>query len=165
MRKNTRLSAILAASLVVSGVGLLGTDASAATVIKVSLTDTSAAIDPTVKLAMGMGGDMSKATMLITADQKTVPAGEVTFQVSNDSKQLVHEMIVSAIGDTTKPLPYLENENRADEDNAGDLGEVSELDPGKGGSLTITLKPGTYLLYCNVPGHYMSGMWTTITAK
>ena len=35
------------------------------------------------------------------------------------------------------------------------LGEVSELDPGKSGTLTLTIKPGKYLLVCNVPGHYV----------
>ena len=39
------------------------------------------------------------------------------------------------------------------------MGEVSELDPGKSGSLTVTLNPGKYLLICNDPGHYVSGMW------
>lgn len=41
-----------------------------------------------------------------------------------------------------------------DEDKAGDKGEVSELDPGKSGSLTVDLKAGRYLLICNVLGHY-----------
>jgi uncharacterized cupredoxin-like copper-binding protein len=41
-----------------------------------------------------------------------------------------------------------------------DKGEVSELNPGATGSLTVALKPGRYLLICNVPGHFASGMWT-----
>jgi uncharacterized cupredoxin-like copper-binding protein len=134
-------------------------------VVKVSLTETTADMDASMKLGMGMGGDMKKATMFLKADPVTVKAGEVTFQVSNDSKAVVHEMILAPVADVTKPMPYVDNENRVDEDKAGDLGEVSELEPGKTGSLTVTLKPGTYLLYCNVPGHYMAGMWTTITAK
>ena len=77
----------------------------------------------------------------------------------------MHEMILAGIAGTSKPMPYIANENRVDEDKAGDLGEVSELEPGKAGSLKVTLKPGTYLLYCNVPGHYVSGMWTTIVVK
>jgi len=134
-------------------------------VVKVSLTETTADMDPSMKLGMGMGGDMSKATMFLKADPATVRAGEVTFEVTNDSKTVVHEMILAAVADTSKKMPYIENENRVDEDKAGDLGEVSELEPGKSGSLKVTLKPGTYLLYCNVPGHYMAGMWTTIVAK
>lgn len=49
---------------------------------------------------------------------------------------------------------HIEAENRVDEDKAGDKGEVSELDPGKSGTLTVELKAGKYLLICNVPGHY-----------
>ena len=26
--------------------------------------------------------------------------------------------------------------------------------------LTLVLKPGKYLLICNVPGHYSAGMWS-----
>jgi uncharacterized cupredoxin-like copper-binding protein len=45
----------------------------------------------------------------------------------------------------------------------GHLGEVSELDPHKTGALTVDLAPGTYVLYCNIPGHFDGGMWTTVT--
>jgi hypothetical protein len=44
-----------------------------------------------------------------------------------------------------------------------DKGEVSELDPGKSGSVTVALKAGKYLLICNVPGHFGAGMWTEFT--
>jgi uncharacterized cupredoxin-like copper-binding protein len=27
------------------------------------------------------------------------------------------------------------------------------------------LKPGRYILYCNIPGHYALGMWTLLTVK
>ena len=60
----------------------------------------------------------------------------VTFEVVNASKDQIHEMIVAKLANTKKPLPYLVDENRVDEDEAGDLGEVSEgLDPGKSGAL------------------------------
>jgi len=156
---------LLAATALVAAAAFAAPAAAAGYVVKVSLTETSADMDPKMKLGMGMGGDMSKATMFLKADPLTVRAGEVTFQVSNDSKAVVHEMILAQIADAAKPMPYIDNENRVDEDKAGDLGEVSELEPGKSGTLTVTLKPGTYLLYCNVPGHYLAGMWTTITAK
>ena len=31
------------------------------------------------------------------------------------------------------------------------------------GSVTVDLRPGTYILYCNVAGHYVMGMWTSVT--
>ena len=58
-----------------------------------------------------------------------------------------------------KAVPYDEQKGLIDEDAAGHLGEVSELEPGKSGALRLDLKPGRYALICNVPGHYVAGMW------
>ena len=148
---------------------LLATSAFAAdTTLKVSLWDKgpdSAMMDDahmamTGKIDMA---NMSTGTMGITSDQTTVPAGKVTFVVTNDSHDIIHEIIVSALPAGATELPYLADEIRVDEDKAVSLGEVSELDPGKGGSLTVDLAAGTYILYCNIPGHFVGGMWTVLT--
>jgi uncharacterized cupredoxin-like copper-binding protein len=110
-----------------------------------------------------MGSDMSMVTMGITTDLSEVPAGEVTFQVTNDSKSMIHEMVLAPVADVSMPLPYDGDQQKVDEDAAGHLGEVAELEPGQSGALTMTLKPGTYILYCNIAGHYAMGMWTLLT--
>ncbi len=142
--------------------------AAAGTVVKVSLWDKGAdamdALGTVAEMGMAMpGADMSKATMGVTAEPASAPAGEITFEVVNASKDAVHEMIVAPVTDPATPLPYDTQNQRVDEDTAGDLGEVSELDPGQSGALRLTLKPGQYILYCNVPGHYVLGMWTLFT--
>lgn len=140
--------------------------ASAATTIHVKLWDKNgSSIDMSKNMGLGIGmkGDMSMANMGVTIDKKSVKAGKVTFQVTNDSKAVVHELIVSPITNDTETLPYLNNENRVDEEHGSHLGEVSELEPGQSGSLTVTLKPGMYALFCNIPQHYMDGMWTLLT--
>ena len=106
---------------------------------------------------------MEMAAMGIQTDLATVPAGEVTFVVTNDSAGVVHEMLVAPVAADGKQLLYESDNYRVDEEAAGHLGEVSELDPGATGSLTLTLEPGSYILFCNVPGHYILGMWTMIT--
>ena len=116
-------------------------------------------------MGMGMHGKMHMAMMGIKIDKTEVPAGKVTFEVKNEAKDLQHEMLVAPVADENVVLPYNATENRVDEEKSGDLGEVSELDPGKGGALTLDLKPGTYVLYCNIPGHFMAGMWTTIIVQ
>lgn len=140
--------------------------AQAAATVQVSLWDKGANVPMTTGFAYGMSGvDMSKASMGITAKPATVKAGKITFKVKNSSKDTIHEMIVMYRADSTAPLPYVDAENRVDEDKAGDKGEVSELDPGASGTLTVDLKPGKYVLICNVPGHFATGMWTEFTVK
>jgi uncharacterized cupredoxin-like copper-binding protein len=116
-------------------------------------------------MGMAMNGDMSGVTMGIDAKPGSAKAGEVTFQVQNASKDTVHEMVLAPVADVNSPLPYIEDEQKVDEDAAGHLGEVAELEPGQSGALTLTLKPGTYILYCNIPGHYVAGMWTLFTVE
>jgi len=140
----------------------------AATTVNVSLWDKGdMSMDnvDTAHLGLAMGGDMSTATMGVTAAPETVPAGEVTFTAKNDSASTVHEMILAPVVSMDTPLPYDKDTMRVDEEAAHSMGEVSELDPGQSGSLTVTLDPGTYILYCNIPGHYAEGMWTTITVQ
>lgn len=141
-------------------------------VIKVSLWDNGAhsmamlGHGEMMGMAMGKRGDgMPMAPMGIRVSAQTVPAGPVTFQVTNSSKQMVHEMVISPVKDTHTPLPYDKADEKVNEDAAGHLGEVAELEPGDKGALTLTLKPGSYILYCNIPGHYALGMWTLLTVK
>ena len=138
------------------------------TTIQVSLWDKGGSsmnmVDEMKPMGMGMmGADMSMVTMGITADMTEVSAGEVTFQVVNDSKDMIHEMVLAPVVDATTPMPYSTDLQKVDEDTAGHLGEVAELDTGQSGALTLTLKPGTYILYCNIAGHYAAGMWTLLT--
>ena len=142
------------------------TASQAATLVQVSLWDKGAATPMAVGVIYGGSDlDISKATMGIKASPDSVKAGEITFNVTNDSKDTIHEMIVMYLANPSQPLPYIDAENRVDEDKSGDKGEVSELDAGASGALTVTLKPGKYLLICNVPGHYGAGMWTEFTVN
>lgn len=156
-------------SAVALTVVLAGTTASFAdTTIHVSLWDKGSdmmMMDDAHMQMMGKldMGAMSMATMGVTLDQATVPAGKITFAAVNDSKDTIHEMLVAPVPEGTTELPYIVDENRVDEEAAHYLGEVSELDPGKSGELSIELQPGTYVVFCNVPGHFINGMWTFLT--
>lgn len=136
----------------------------AESVVSVSLWD-KPDMDMAGGLGHGMGGDMATANMGITLSATSVNAGKVTFEANNDSKDVVHEMVVAPLASPDAILPFNEGEGKVDEDAAGHIGEVAELEPGQSGALTVNLKPGTYILYCNIPGHYMAGMWTTIEVK
>lgn len=141
----------------------------AETAITVSLWDKGAdsvMMDDQHMFMMNKGfamNGMPMAMMGIELSAATVPAGMVTFNVTNVSKDIIHEMVVSPISSTDAVMPYIADENKIDEDAAGHLGEVAELDPGASGVLGIDMKPGQYLLYCNIAGHYVGGMWTVLT--
>jgi plastocyanin len=46
----------------------------------------------------------------------------------------------------------------------GQIGEVKKITTGSD-STTINFKPGTYVYYCDVPGHRQAGMVGTLTVK
>lgn len=156
--------------LAAAGVMAFGGAAFAAQVstVHVSLWDKgpdSATPDDAHPMGMGSAGDMKLAMLGVKSDAKFVKAGQVTFQVKNSSKDIIHEMILSPVPADGKILPYLVDQFKVDEEAAGHLGEVAELDPGKTGALTVDLKPGKYVLFCNLPAHFMNGMWTEITVQ
>jgi uncharacterized cupredoxin-like copper-binding protein len=166
--KTFRLSSIILLA------ATLATPAFAATIVNVKLWDKGAMdLSQPMMLGMGMGkgmgsgmnGHKGMAMMGVDADQTSIPAGKVTFEVTNDSKDTIHEMLVARIESADQKLPYIKDQSRVDEEAIKDLGEVSELDPGKSGALTVDLKPGLYLLFCNVPGHFAAGMWTTLKVQ
>ena len=161
--RNITMSCLFAVALT----AVFSAPALADSVVKVSLKDIGGMMDMSKSMGLGMGmhGAMKMAIMSIDIDKQTVPAGKVTFEVTNASKETMHEMIVAPVADENAVLPYIDNESRVDEEATHDLGEVSELEGGKSGTLTVDLKPGLYVLFCNIPGHYMAGMWTVLKVE
>ena len=138
----------------------------AGTTIEVQLWDKGASTEMMTNMGKAMmGPDTKMAPMGITVSANSASAGEITFAVTNTSTEVIHEMVISPLATPETVLPYDEKNSKVDEDAAGHLGEVAELDPGASGSLTLTFKPGLYIMYCNIPGHFASGMWTLFTVK
>lgn len=99
--------------------------------------------------------DPAMAHMKIGVDPATVRPGRVTFEALNESRSLAHELIVVHDGGA---LPYDAGHDRVVEHDVRRIGEVADLAPGQSGSVTVNLGPGTYVLFCNEPGHYKEGM-------
>jgi uncharacterized cupredoxin-like copper-binding protein len=140
----------------------------AGTVVEVALWDKGEAsmdgMDTMKPMGMGMpGAMMDMATMGITVDLVEIPAGEVTFTVVNESQDFYHSVAISAVEDPSRELPYLIDKLMVDEEAAGTIARVKELKPRAFGKVTVDMQPGTYILYCNIAGHYVMGMWTIVT--
>ena len=87
-------------------------------------------------------------------------AGAVTFKVKNTAKGL-HELVV--IKTTAKASKLKLKNGRASE--AGSLGEVEVKGGAASKTLKLTLKPGHYVLICNVGSHYKAGMYKDFTVS
>ena len=123
----------------------------ATTVVNVLLEDSSS--DPAI------------GNMRISIDHATVTAGRVTFRAMNRSKNLIHEVIVVRVDPKKPALPYDEKKTEVIEKQIQHLGEISELKPGAVGAITLSLKPGSYVLICNQPGHYKAGMVASLSVN
>jgi len=101
----------------------------------------------------------------IELSNNTIKAGSVAFEASNIAPDQIHEMLVVKTDQAPDSLPYDAGESKIPEDKIQSLGEVSELDAGKDGSLILNLQPGKYLLFCNIATHFKSGMVTSLTVN
>jgi len=110
--------------------------------------------------------NVTMVDMALKLDRNTVPAGKVTFKATNKSASgLTHEMLVVKVNSKLPKLPYDKKANSVSEDKIHSLGEISETKAGQKGSLTLDMKHGTYLLFCNIPGHFAVGMKTLFYVK
>jgi plastocyanin len=77
----------------------------------------------------------------ITLASRQLKAGDVTFDAKN-AGQIEHDLVITGQG-LTKGTPRFPG--------------------GQSKTLKVTLKPGSYKLFCSVPGHEAAGMLANIT--
>jgi len=85
----------------------------------------------------------SETEFKIALKPSSVHAGKVTFEVTNDGK-IPHDLVVEGNGIKEK---------------------TKLLDAGESATLEVELKPGTYDVYCSVPGHKEAGMDVKLTVS
>jgi hypothetical protein len=93
----------------------------------------------------------------IAAPRRIAP-GRVRLEVTNDGPDL-HELIVVRDPRGTR-LPLRTDGLTVNEDALApeEVGSLEHGVPGSVRGLVLRLRPGRYEIFCNMAGHYMSGM-------
>jgi uncharacterized cupredoxin-like copper-binding protein len=79
-----------------------------------------------------------------------------------------HELVLFRTDMNPAKLPT-EADGSVDEEKldevAEEAGEIADVEAGASKSETFDLKPGKYVMFCNLPGHYAMGMYGTLNVS
>ena len=91
-------------------------------------------------------------------------ADPTTFAISNDGTA-VHNLRVIRTDLDADSLPLDDSGFQVDEDQVNVVAEISELTSGESTELAVDLEAGSYVIICNIAGHYDFGMRTSFTVE
>ena len=102
----------------------------------------------------------------VRRDRAVVPAGTVSFRIRNQGPT-THEVIVVRTDRAPGKLPLQRDGLTVDEEGPGIafLDEAEGLDIDDRQTLVLDLAAGHYVLYCNLQGHYLGGMYAALTVR
>ena len=95
----------------------------------------------------------------VNLNASAVKAGTVKVGIRNRGTQ-PHDFLVIRTDLAPDQLPYDAGRAKANED--GVVGKTQDLRAGGTAALTVTLEPGSYVVICNIAGHYQLGMRTAL---
>ena len=108
--------------------------------------------------------NVTERDFTIKASPARVSAGDVVFRSSNRGPD-AHELIV--VRGRAAGLKLRSDGMTVNEEGL-ESATVGALEPGAPGSvreLHVKLKPGRYVLLCNMSGHFMGGMHTVVVVE
>ena len=123
----------------------------------------------------GDGGDptvvaVSLQEWSVVPDQSSAPAGDITFAVTNDGPDDIHEFVVLKTDLDPADLPVDEDGVVSEGAGIEVIDEIEDIPVGDSQDLTVSLEAGSYVLLCNIwspdegEAHYQLGMRVGFTA-
>jgi uncharacterized cupredoxin-like copper-binding protein len=102
----------------------------------------------------------------VRRDAAVVPAGTVSFRILNQGPTS-HELIVVRTKRDPGKLPLQGDGLTVNEEAPGIefLDEAEGLDIDDRQTMALRLAPGHYVMYCNLEGHYLGGMYAALTVR
>jgi len=103
--------------------------------------------------------DVTMRDFKLKVSRPAVPAGKVVIRVHNRGPS-THELNLDRTDLPAGSLPLQADGLTVDEGNRAlhRIASIEQLDLGASGELDVRLRPGHYVLYCNLEGHYLGGM-------
>lgn len=98
----------------------------------------------------------------IDLSTSTAPAGGVTFSITNEGPS-THEFEILKTGSAPDQLPV--SSGKVETEQLEVVDEVEDIAPETSTSLSVDLDAGSYVIICNVPGHYEQGMHAAFTVE
>ncbi|HKI29146.1 MAG TPA: hypothetical protein VKB32_06965 [Actinomycetota bacterium] len=116
--------------------------------------------------------DVTVQEFAVIPASASAPAGDVTFNVTNEGPDDTHEFVVFATDLAPDALPTNED-GTVDEEGEGieAVDEIEDIEVGDTQSLTVDLAAGNYVLICNIyeedeqESHYQEGMRVAFTVE
>ena len=136
--------AVAIATLTACGGGSSGSAAASSSGSPPAAQSTTAAGPSSAASTVGQDGTLTatEADFSIDLGTKTLKAGPYLVKVDNQG-QATHDLVV--------------------EQNGAGIAGTDKIAPGSSGSLSVTLKPGSYVFYCSIGNHRSMGMQVTVT--
>ncbi|MGD8402291.1 MAG: hypothetical protein PVJ21_01435 [Anaerolineales bacterium] len=123
-------------------------------------------------LLLAACGDTAQSKANVTLGVFTIDmpsklkAGQITFHVMNSDSSDTHDFVIFKTDLAPGKLP-LDSSNNVDETAQGltKIDEIKDMAPGDVQDLTVALDPGNYVAICDLPGHYLAGMFAGFTVQ
>jgi uncharacterized cupredoxin-like copper-binding protein len=114
----------------------------------------------------GTLADVQLDDFRVLQDTAVLPAGDVSFRIRNEGPT-THELIVVRSDLPPDKLPLQKDGLTVDEEGEGIkfIDEAEGLDIDDRQTMVLNLTPGHYVLYCNLEGHYLGGMYAALTVR
>src|SRR5581483_8734697 len=103
--------------------------------------------------------DVTMHDFKLKLSRPAVPAGRVVIHVHNRSPS-THEINLDRTDLPSGALPLKHDGLTVDEESVAlhRIDSIEQLNIGESADLNVRLRPGHYVLYCNLEGHYLGGM-------
>jgi uncharacterized cupredoxin-like copper-binding protein len=118
-------------------------------------SSSSSAAGTTTSAGGGTAVAATEKDFSISIDPTEVAAGEVTFTINNEGPS-AHEFVVVQTDTAPGDLPV--KDGLVEEDGITVVDEAEDIAPSTTATLTVDLEAGSYVIICNLPGHYQQGM-------